>query len=61
MNNLKILATREMTKSISVFSLAPDGVIELYYLKVESHRNKDVQVKNTLTDRQKPIKAGNRH
>lgn len=61
MNSSKILTTSEMTKSISVFSVAPDGVIELYYLKVESHKNKDTQVKNTLTNRQKAIKTSDRH
>lgn len=32
MNTSKILMTREKSKSISVFSMAPDAVIELYYL-----------------------------
>lgn len=40
------------------FSMTPDGVIELYYLWKLSHIK--IKVKNTLTGRQKAIKAGDR-
>ncbi len=48
MNMSKILMTTETAKSILVFSTAPDGVIELYYLSKLSHIK--IKVKNTKTD-----------